>query len=684
MADYRPIVLVSGVRQLLQATDRLQADGIVANTATDLELVADGGQLVTIPANVDLEFGAADGQIGSSGDMIEVQNLLDKSANETISGTYTFSNATSISFSAGTNTIAGIQNQNLLDKTDDETVTLGVGDSWTFISSGDNTAPNLVVQATAAQEASTDRILFQVQDSGGANLFSVDSEGDVNIAGAETVSSTSTVVGTANFQGDVNLGNGGDTINVGSGPTDTVNFNGPIVVTIDDTDNYIGIRIDNNDVTNSPNSFQVEGVGGELTFVVNEGTSGSPTVETNTVGEIELNTSNAASGVDINATAGPVTVDSALSSNFTIGANAAGDQTLTLAATNAGAGDGLVAISADGAVSVDSTAAGFSIDGITDSNVTVTGNAAGDQTLTISASNAGAGDGLIDMDADGAITIDSSGAGVSIDGNAASNFTVDSADLVLSTTTSGELDLTSAGLMDVNAAANLDIDVTGTFDMLSSSTFSIDGTGASNVSADTGALTISTTTSGDLNLTAADEVHISDGYNAGSSWAQTYMAFADNAAEWTTFETNFGEVSLLNALNQAASAASAASSLILTGMTTAGLAAGDIAYVSGNDTFGQADADNTAASARAIGIYAGIAGEIVVGGEAAVTIADAGAPTVGDPIYLSATAGQGTATAPSGPGDYVTFIGYCLDPSTHAGAGTPVQVLLSFARPILI
>jgi len=107
-------------------------------------------------------------------------------------------------------------------------------------------------------------------------------------------------------------------------------------------------------------------------------------------------------------------------------------------------------------------------------------------------------------DAEGGFDVSASSGtpAISLDAAGASNFTVDSAALTLSTTTSGELDLTSAGEMDVNAGANLDIDVTGTFDMLSSSTFSIDGTGASNVTATSGNLTVSTATSGNLALTS--------------------------------------------------------------------------------------------------------------------------------------------------------------------------------------
>ena len=104
-------------------------------------------------------------------------------------------------------------------------------------------------------------------------------------------------------------------------------------------------------------------------------------------------------------------------------------------------------------------------------------------------------------------------AAISLGADAASNFTVTAADLTLATATSGELDLTSAGLMDVNAGASLDIDVTGSFDMEATTTFSIDGTGASNVTATSGDLTVSTATSGTLLLASAGEVDITAAAN---------------------------------------------------------------------------------------------------------------------------------------------------------------------------
>lgn len=65
-----------------------------------------------------------------------------------------------------------------------------------------------------------------------------------------------------------------------------------------------------------------------------------------------------------------------------------------------------------------------------------------------------------------------------------------------------------------------------------------------------GALTA--TAAGQLLLdSSTDEVHFDDSYRAGSTWSLNSMAFADSSQEWSDFETQFGEVSLLNAITQA-------------------------------------------------------------------------------------------------------------------------------------
>lgn len=91
---------------------------------------------------------------------------------------------------------------------------------------------------------------------------------------------------------------------------------------------------------------------------------------------------------------------------------------------------------------------------------------------------------------------------ISLDAEAASNFTVDGGDLTVSTLTSGTLLLDAVALLDIDAGANIEVNVTGTFDMLSTGAFSIDGTGASNVTATNGNLTVSTLTTGDIQIIA--------------------------------------------------------------------------------------------------------------------------------------------------------------------------------------
>jgi len=112
----------------------------------------------------------------------------------------------------------------------------------------------------------------------------------------------------------------------------------------------------------------------------------------------------------------------------------------------------------------------------------------------------------LDVNASTAVEIDT--AAYSIDSTASSNVSVTGAQLQLSTISSGELDLTSAGLIDINAGANIDVDITGTFDLICDGVLSIDSTGASNLTATSGNLTVSTATSGNLILSSAAIVDI--------------------------------------------------------------------------------------------------------------------------------------------------------------------------------
>jgi len=77
-------------------------------------------------------------------------------------------------------------------------------------------------------------------------------------------------------------------------------------------------------------------------------------------------------------------------------------------------------------------------------------------------------------------------------------------------------------------------------------------TGTTRINVGETAGVIETTGAADLRVLGAGELLLDDGNQTGSTWAQTTgIKLSDTTAEWNLFETNFGEVSLLNAINQA-------------------------------------------------------------------------------------------------------------------------------------
>jgi hypothetical protein len=84
---------------------------------------------------------------------------------------------------------------------------------------------------------------------------------------------------------------------------------------------------------------------------------------------------------------------------------------------------------------------------------------------------------------------------------------------------------------------------------------------------------IETTGSDDLTLRGAGEMYLDDGNQTGSTWAQTAgIKLSDTQAEWDTFEVEFGEVSLLNAIAQAKNTGGLTRTKVVA-VVTAGIAA---------------------------------------------------------------------------------------------------------------
>jgi hypothetical protein len=256
-------------------------------------------------------------------------------------------------------------------------------------------------------------------------------------------------------------------------------------------------------------------------------------------------------------------------------------------------------------------------------------------------------------------------ASISLDAAAASNFSVDGANLTLSTTTSGdvlvssagELDLTSTGLLDVNAGANLDVDVTGTMDFLSTGAFSIDGNGASNVSATSGNLTLSTITSGAVDITSANDIQMT--FQANNA---TAMVIDDGINNFITFDSTTGSLAI--EMNQFLDLVGEGAGITLTAGVN--ITAGDVVALNTSGQAILADANTgTDSDAYVIGVAAttATAGNpvrvfTVTGSLIPVQFVAAPAAALnGSVVFVSQTAGRGTTTAPTGGGNIIYKIG---------------------------
>jgi hypothetical protein len=180
-----------------------------------------------------------------------------------------------------------------------------------------------------------------------------------------------------------------------------------------------------------------------------------------------------------------MSLDSTDTTNLTMTANVAADRTLTIAASNSnGGGDGLIAMTADGEIDIDSVGAlslnssGAAINVGDDADTGAINIGTGAAARTIKVGNATSTTQL-DMDSGtGGTLIDSTGI-ISLDGVGASNFTTDTGNLTLATTTSGAINLSSVGAIDAQAAGNVTIDSSG-------------GTIGMGTDANTGAINIGT------------------------------------------------------------------------------------------------------------------------------------------------------------------------------------------------
>jgi hypothetical protein len=443
----------------------------------------------------------------------------------------------------------------------------------------------------------------------------------------------------------------------------------------------------------------------------------------------------AAGNLSINSSGGVINVgDDAVAQAINIGTGAAA-RTITIGNSTGAtevqidAGSGSVDINSADGVTIDGT--GISIDGTAASNFTVTNN-----NLTLSTTGSGAIDvtsaGILDVDAASNIQINSSGgtiqigndnvsqnidlgtggsrkvtigatggsteveinagsgtvdinsgAAVTIDAAANSNFTVAGANLSLKTTTSGTIDVTSAGAMDIDAATTLQINSSGGAISIGNDAV------AQNINVGTGAAARVITIG---NATGATEVQIDAGtagvdINAASGGAITIDT---TAAGITLTTTTSGDVSLVAAGNVVLNAGSsghisaddkvifAAAGGIDQDIAT-GIAVGKVLYFDSSGVGQLADANGAAAAQEVNGIALQ---ENISGGNASRQVSSVfgtkvyvdfvSAPAAGDIAYLSETAGEATVTAPSAAGSVIFRIGKVLSATPDGSGNYPV------------
>ena len=332
-------------------------------------------------------------------------------------------------------------------------------------------------------------------------------------------------------------------------------------------------------------------------------------------------------------------------------------------------------------------------------NVTVsTTGGSGDVILTSA--------GAVDVNATGLVTID--GTTFSIDGTLASNVSVTAANLTLSTIGTGDVLVSSADAVTVSGDAV-------TVDANNTNGFSIDGTAASNVSVTSGDLTLSTLVGGAVIVNSFGAVNIDGGLNGivsidAAGTGDITLTCANDALADIIFKAHnaanplqyndtvnvdlavggaFGTagttLSIVGALN-ALDAALTAGDVIASYTTVEAVTKGDLLYITATTgTVGLADAD-AAGKTRPIGfanasalIAASV--EVVLAGEVEINATAFVAADIGKYVFMDKTTpGQVVTTPPAVAGDTVLQVGVI----SFANGIANGKVVIHFGEPTLL
>ena len=493
---------------------------------------------------------------------------------------------------------------------------------------------------------------------------------------------------TVEFPGTVHLLDssvltGDGDVTLGDGDGDVITFGGAFVTAVDVVnlgtanvggDTIVNLRVDMAVADTKDLRFsRVTGTGVMVLPSTSVGEAGA--IRTTAGGAFEW--WNGAAWVAAGAAAGNTLQQSYDAGTGTITLDASGPFIVNL--DNASAGnDFVVASSAGGADSLTLTSTGANAMSL---QADVTSFAASASTT-------------MDLDAAGALSINSSGGVINIGDDAvAQNIYVGTGAAARTITlgilaNSTEIELNAIRL-DLNAGANgIQIDAAGNSNITTSAgILTITAAAGSTWSTAAGALTLTSAAAAtwstlagalsltgftNLNLTATGgEVNFTDSYMAGGGYTAP-MPLANNAGEYTAFVANFGDLtSLISAVNTAFSTGSGFVATVAAAGTTAGYALGGAAV---DDQVANADATTATSSvAKCFGFAAanaagGTSVQVKTSGRIAVTSPAVETWARGDMIYTSLTPGKLSKVAPLAVGNMVQCVGYAA--ATDAAPAT--------------
>jgi len=198
----------------------------------------------------------------------------------------------------------------------------------------------------------------------------------------------------------------------------------------------------------------------------------------------------------------------------------------------------------------------------------------------------------------------------------------------------------------------------GPFDVSGTETISLDAGAASNFTVDGASLTLSTTTSGTLDITSAEDIQMSFETNNA-----TAMVIDDGTNNFMTFDSTTGSLGVR--VNQFLDITGSGAGITL----DAGVAISAGNLVTIEDTTGDFILADSNTGTTIDGLCIGVAAESATAGNpvkvytvpgSLVPVTFGAAPAAnrnGDPVYVSQTGGQATLTPPTGSGNVVFVIG---------------------------